>query len=517
MQVTSLSYNPYTSARWSNFKVKFEFIDTDAAEDATVTVTSEAAISNLSQTHNRTTEMASKLAALEKDYFLLDGSFELPDELDNGEIGWWSNEISDVNGDLSTAQVLIFAFTQDQSSVGFTIIFDDKANEYAIDFKIQVYDSVDTLINEDVVTENALNTYISEMPIDGYRKVVVTFTKTSKPFRRVRVCEVVFGIIQTFDENNTTNLNLLYEISPNAENLPSHELDITIDNSERKYNMINPNGIYKYLQQGQGLNVEVGVGATKETIERVKMGRFYYTFSSAEDDCMTAKIVANDLFYTLGNSNCKIGVTGTWTVMEAVNAVITDSGLSITTSIPTAIGSKTINKCIPKNATHREALRMIAQAAMSTCYFDKNDTLVFVEITGSTVVDTLDNDNMYKPAKVVDLGRINKIELTVKDEYSATVSTYIATNKETGETDKVKTFNNPLAYDGQNVADWLLAIAQKRIKYQLQERGNPAREIGDTVQIFDAYNENRNAIMTKQEFIYDGTLMANTEAIGGTI
>ena len=35
---------------------------------------------------------------------------------------------------------------------------------------------------------------------------------------------------------------------------------VTIENIDRKYNMINPQGIYKFLQQGQGLNVEIGVG-----------------------------------------------------------------------------------------------------------------------------------------------------------------------------------------------------------------------------------------------------------------
>lgn len=56
-----LSINPYTSTRWSNIRVKFEIADTDAAEDATPTATSEAAISNLAQTHNRKDEASKRL------------------------------------------------------------------------------------------------------------------------------------------------------------------------------------------------------------------------------------------------------------------------------------------------------------------------------------------------------------------------------------------------------------------------------------------------------------------------
>ncbi len=509
--------NPYASTRWSDIRVKFQLADVDAAEDATVTATSEASISHLSQAHNKTDEMSGKLATLERNYFLLDGSFELPDENDNGETGWWSNEISDEDGYLLVPQVLEFNFTKEHSSIGFTVVFDDKANEFAEDFTIQVYGN-SGLLYENNVAGNTLHTYIVETPVEGYKKVVITFTKTSKSFRRVRVCEVVFGVIQIFDKNNTKELNLLYEISLNAESFSSHELDITIDNSDKKYNMINPNGIYKYLQQGQGLNVQVGVGDSPNSIVKVNMGRFYYSYSNAEDDSITARITANDLAYTLIQTRCRIGTTGTWTVNEAVNAVIADCGLDITVSILPEIGSRIINKCIPYNLSHREAIRMIAQASKSTCYFNRNDTLVFAEVTVSeTSADVLNNDNMYTPAKVKDLGRINRIELIVNNQYAETETIYIASNKASGESERVKTFENPLAYDGQGVANWLLAIEQMRVKYELQERGNPAREISDTVKIYDAYNENRNAVITKEEYIYDGTLRANTEARGNSL
>lgn len=510
--------NPYVSTRYSNIRVKFEMTDTDAAEDTTPIATSEAAISSLAQIHNRIDEMSKKMATLEKDYFLLDGSFELPDESDNGEVGWWSGEISDENGILITPQILEFNFTKDHSSAGFTVVFDNKANEYASDFTIQAYDSLGTLLNEDVVIGNTLHTYRSNMPVDDYRKVVITFTKTSKPYRRVRVCEVVFGLIEIFDKDNTKYLNLLYETSLNAEKFVAHELVVTIDNVDRKYNMINPNGLYKYLQQGQKLSVELGVGRSEQEVEKVNMGKFYYSFSSAEDDSITARIVAHDLSYTLAWSRCRIGATGTWTVNEAVAAVIADSGLNITAAIPVDIGNRIINKCIPYNLSHRDTFRMIAQAAMCTCYFNRDDELVFAELAVSeTAVDILDNDNMSVPAKISDLGRINKIELIVKDEYAKTENIYIASNIEIGENERVKTFENPLAYNGQAVAEWLLSIEQMRIKYELQERGNPAREIADTVKIYDAYNENRNAIIIREEFMYDGTLSANTEARGESI
>lgn len=508
-----LIQNPYSPERWSNIRVKFQLIDVDAAENASASATSGATISKLVQTHNRVDSMDKKIASGEHNYFVLDGSYTLPKEDDNGEVGWWSGEISGAGGVFAIPQILEFNFSSDQSSVGFMIVFDDKANQYAADFKIQVYDSASVLIGEDIVTGNNRASYVSNMPVDGYRKVKITFLKTSIPFRRVRVAEVVFGIIQTFDETNTTELKLLYEISPWMENLPSRELTLTVENLDRRYNMINPQGIYKYLQEGQGMDTQIGIGETQSTIELVNMGRAYYTSSAAEDSSMTAKLLAHDWFYFM-DGKCRIGTTGTWTVSEAVAAVIADSSLPIIVNIPSEIGSRVIGKCIPSDATHKEAIRLIAQAAMAVCFFNRENELEFVEFALGPVVDTLNNDNLYEPANVSVSDRINKVEITARNEYAETEVIYTATNKEPGEVDKVKSIDNPLV-TSSDVAEWILAVLQKRIIYSLTERGNPAREIGDTVKIYDAYGENRNALITREECSFNGTLRANSAAWEG--
>ena len=584
MQTVSESYNPYPDERWSTARVIFELVDIDAAEDATPTATSEAEISKLEQTHDRDMEMTNKIGTLEHNQFLLDGSYVFPTE-ENGQVGWWSSEISNSNGILETPQVLEFTFTESQSSVGFMVIFDDKADEYASDFNIEIFDLSNALLSEDNVVGNTKHTYISETPVDGYGKVRITFTKTSKPFRRVRVCEVVFGIIQTFDGSNTTDLKLLYELSPSMDSLPSNELSVTIENIDRKYNMINPQGIYKFLQQGQGLNVEIGVGPA-DNIERVNMGRFYFTSSSAEDSSMTAQIVAHNQFYALDRGLYRKGINNVGTVLGIVTDIIEDSGINLAIDIPSEIGNRVVGRNTPI-VSHREALRMVAQASMSSCYIDRSGTLVFEELAESTPTDTLDNGNLYTPAKVEVKEYINTIETTAYNAYvdtwdgkteiyqgsvviNGTKDVWITTNgaqvtdiaitngtlnnaehymyasklnitatgdadvemtgyhielRETvykaqnleGKPESIKQVNNPLIRkeNAQVFADWCLLAAQKRLTYKLQERGNPARETTDTVKIYDAYNENRNAIITKQEYHYDGTLKANTEAWGG--
>jgi hypothetical protein len=151
---------------------------------------------------------------------------------------------------------------------------------------------------------------------------------------------------------------------------------------------------------------------------------------------------------------------------------------------------------------------------MCTCYFNRDGVLVFADLIETEPVDILDHSNLHKPVKVKVTDPVNTVEVIARDEYTGVETVYTASNKEPGETDHILTIRNPLVASA-DVAAWLLAIHQKRVRYGLTERGNPAREIADTVRIFDAYLENRNAIITKEEYLFDGTLKANVEAWGG--
>ena len=142
----------------------------------------------------------------------------------------------------------------------------------------------------------------------------------------------------------------------------------------------------------------------------------------------------------------------------------------------------------------------------------------FVELSEGIEVDTLDGENLYLPPKISVGERINIVEVVSKDEYTLgvdgkpepTENIYTANNKEVGETDRVKKIDNPLA-NGDDVAEWLLMVYAERIAFETQERGNPAVELSDTIRLYDAYGENRNAIITRQEYKFDGGLKGTTK------
>lgn len=501
MQPTPKAYTPYADTRKISVQTIYELIDVTAADDATVTATSEASISRLNQTADKIQLMTKRIATCEPNQWRLDGRFQPPDT-ENFEIGWWSNAMSGSNKAFAAPQVLTFAFSQNENSNGFTVIFDDKTGDCASDFTISTYNSDNVLLTSATVTGNSDAIKYVPLPTTGYRKVVATFTKTSLPYRRLRVAEFVFGQIQTFDGDDISGIETTFEISPTMESLPSKALTLTINNIDKRYNVLNPVGIYRFLQKGQGILVQLGIND-----EYVNLGRFYFRESKANDDALTVSIYANDMFITLDKTTCTIGQSGTWTVLQAVTAVIADSGQSIVFDIPTSIGARTVQKCIPSNTTHREAIRLIAQAGRCICFFDRYNTLMFREFDLSSYVDELNDDRIAKRPTITDTGSINTVVVTARDEYNdeAEDVVYTSTDKESDETENALEITNDLVAS-QDTADWLLQMAKFRIEYDITEQGNPARELCDSVKVYDIYGENKNTLTVKETFRFDGGL-----------
>ena len=579
----------YADARWADARVTFRLEDTTAAGEAVPVCSGEAPISQLGQTHDGVEAIEKRWAVLERNYWALDGTFEPPKaDLSGEETGWWSGVLSGEDGRFEETPSLAFDFTLPHSSVGFTIHFDEAAGEWATDFDLMTYDAEGNRLSLEEVRGNSGPVYVSSVPSYGYRRLELVFRRTSRPFRRVRVAEVVFGVVQSFRKDNTVDLKLLYEIDPRMDSLPVGELVITIDNRDRMYNMVNPTGAYRYLQQGQALNTVLGVGA-KRDVELVNMGRHYFYRSSASDSGMTAQITARDRLFLLDRGTYRKGREGTDTVSTIVADILADSGTGLTAEIDPAVGNTVIGWAVPL-VSHREALRLVAQAAMAVCFMGRDDVLHFVDLQEGETVDALDMNNMEEPPDVEVAERVNTVEvcayglqaptgtqagevykgtvelkgetvlwakfsgpvrgaaatvsggtltsaeyylyaakLTMTGNGTATVvvagvsldaseSVCVVQALEPGETEQAVEIENPLVCSdalARQVGERRLALEQRRLVYPIRERGNPAREVGDTVRVSDAYGEDRKAIILKEEFSFDGGLSADTKAWGG--
>lgn len=490
--VTSL-YKPYESIRKIEPSLDFELIDIDAGNVVSVTASPGTWFSKPEQTYDKINTMEAAIATCEPNEVKLDGRYVSLKETGNGEVGYWSEVMSDENGLIDVE--LQFDFSGNHDSKAFTVIFDDKTNNVAENFTISAYNGAE-LVGEKEITGNQNAFIVVELPTFSYNLIILHITKTNKPKRHVRVCELVFGYLQIFSGDKIKEMSVRYEGSLYCDNLPSNMLTVTIDNTDKEYNIQNPTGIYKFLQNGQGINSYVTISG-----EKIKLGRFYFDSATSDDNSMTAKITGYDRMMILDGIQCNIGETGTWTVAEAVPAVLAESGYTIGVDIPAGIEARTIGKAIAQGTSCREALRQIAQAAKCVCAFNRSDILQFFdpleERQDNYIYDHLTMDNMSSRPSVSDDGYINYVEISVEDDYAETKTTYTA--GEEGNEKQSISIQNPLVLD-KSVAEWVLEMLKYRTEYTVKEQGNPARELYDDVKIDTIFELEKVAKIAKETF-----------------
>lgn len=532
--------NIYATERTLQAKVSFEILDVKAYEDATFSVSSEAEISRLNQAINKIRDMSYKYATFERDYFRLDGTFVLPprENEGDGELGWWTNEVSNELGIFPTRPQITFTFDDTHSSIGLTLTFDKKTNEYATDFRIEAYGASGELIAAESVTGNNNPVYYFQRPLDNYTRIVITIIKWVNPFRRARLVEVDFGVVQEYTGDKLISLKILEEMDLLASTAPSNQMTFTLDNSDQYFNILNPNGVYRFITPNQEMSAQLGLLIGESKFEWLPMGKFFLTDWTVEEGAMTSTFVGRDIFtklelteYTNLLQNTNLYDLAIDVLTEAkVERFVIDESLKL---IPT-IGFTEKKKV-------REALQMIAIAGKSVVRQGRDGSVIlekFEELTYETGYVTwtgqefagmttpqvyidytfqqIDFDNAYEIPKIT-LGESVK-ELTFKvTEAGGTTFDVKIINAMVKEGIGYE-INNPLINTEEHaldVSEWQFKFYNFIADYQANWRQNPALECGNVILVEDRFGNKKKARITKNEFMFEGYLQGITEAKGG--
>jgi hypothetical protein len=344
---------------------------------------------------------------------------------------------------------------------------------------------------------------------------LVEFLETSEPYRMVRLAEVDFGLTKYYDRNSLGEVQILYDADLFGNSLPSRQLSFTFDNSGKDYNLLDPDGVYQHLQEGQKITARFVIGG-----EAVDMGEFIFTKANVSKGAIVPEIIAHDAVYALSESYFDNGRAEDVTLSAAVAEVLGD--MDIPVRYEGGSENRMVSMTVPDYMSRREALQAFAQAAMTSPYVDRDGVLVFADFAVSNVEDgQITKDELYDYSGVSISDPVKGVRLTVQDDYrpGKDGTPVRQANWYSGSTkigDSIRLFANPCVADsaGQAVADWLLARCRMRKHYDVMNRCNPAVEIGDTLRIDDIFGNQECGVVTNIEINYNGTLSASTKAVG---
>ena len=206
-------------------RIEYHDVAPDAAEDATVTAT--GATSDSVPSAIPFGEGSQKFATLELNAWALDGSVVIQD----GEpVSFWSSALSDANGDFQTAPTITITLGNRYTSQGISFVF--RGDAWCNDLQIVWYQG-NSVLDTKTFHPDAM-TYFCENPVVAYDKLVITFNSMSLPNRRLKLDQILFGLIRIFyrDELRSGSVKILQEIDPTSRELAANAMDFTISSKE---------------------------------------------------------------------------------------------------------------------------------------------------------------------------------------------------------------------------------------------------------------------------------------------
>jgi hypothetical protein len=268
---------------------------------------------------------------------------------------------------------MTFDFSSNHSSAGLTVTFDSVNGEYATDFSMTAYDAAGAVITTTNVTGN---TDIIAVPIGqlyNYRKVSVTIKKWSKPFRRARVMEVDFGFVKQYGDDQLISMSLVEEMDLLTGRLPSPEFKFTIDNSGKLFNILNPTGFYKYLQQKQQVIGEIGLDTGGGNIEYIPIANFLLQEWKSDQGSLTATFTARSNLDLMASFDVE-NLTGvTQSLYDLTVWMFSYCGIT-NYYIDPALQAITTNTLIEKT-NFRNLLQMVAIAGCANIYVSRDNKI----------------------------------------------------------------------------------------------------------------------------------------------
>jgi hypothetical protein len=543
--------NIYLTSRKTNARVTFEIIDPTAYNN-TVTVSDQAPFSRKDQISNKERTMTYKYGTLEKNRWLMDGSFVIPppsqdEEVDKAEVGWWSQSTGDLDGNFATPPVATITFAEIVSSLGLTITFDNVTGETAKNFDVLIYNDLGALINQINFTDNSEAVVVIDQALDNYKKVEIKINQWSKGYHRATISEVDFGVTKEYTGEELISLKVIEEMDLLSSTFPSNEFTFTVDNRDRSFNLINPEGFYRFIQTGQEVNAYMGLKineeeAETEVFEEVLLGTFYLTEWKSDLGALTTTFTARDITNTLVNKP------------EYVNALVNPNLYDLAVDILTKNGIEKFEiderlRDIPswgfiEPINPRTALQHIAIASQSAIYQNREGVVIlkhFDPIEASTgyiifagpdqfagqttpEVDVnytfyvIDFDNLFQEPEIVLESAVKSLTFSVQTDATTKIEETIENADPNANKGVSYKYDNPLiitAVQAQKIAEWMFLEYDFDAKYTAVWRQNPAFELGDAVAIEDIYGGMKKVRITKQEFNFQGYLDGVTEGKGG--
>lgn len=428
-------------------------------------------------------------ATLELNRILLDGTMHLmPDDHADivGQIGAVSDRLCDENGVFdppwSVTQMISDVKVLQTATVYFAA---GEINGYPADFSVDILGADGNVAHTEEFTDFYSNALVIDggFTVENPTAIRVNVKRWSRPYYRARVVEIMPGIYELWGNDQFYALTMTQQANFTSLALPYGTCSIEIDNSGRRFEPENKDGIFRSIEERQTIHTSIGVRLPDGTVEYIPTGRYYMTPNG----------------WTTGNNAATIR----WELMDIVG-VVTDREFAVPEILPTTLrgwlaavmqmfGGNFVNEYViaegyedmPVTAntaddvagmTCGDIIRYACMACGLYAHADNATGKLIAEPMGKAGTHiTVDNMSAYPTISAND--EIGALTFVLADG----VGTQIVVPGSSAAAANATTVSNPFIHTEAQAraAGAIIMQFYGGNAIEINERGNPASEVGD--------------------------------------
>lgn len=393
-------------------KAQIDYTDPFLDQSLSVSASEQANVSYPGQTADAVQDVLYKWASLDGSW-VLDGSYHLaPAEalLGQYQFGWWGAQLAGADGSFAAPYPALTVTHLPRPVHTLKVVGDSARGEYPVDFQIDLYAQDNTLLYSKAVVGNVLVawTFALPSPVLDVAKQVLTITKWSHPGRQAKIVEFFTSIQETYLSGDIVNIRLLEEREASQGSLPvgnitANEVTLVLNNESKKFNVDNAQSpLWGLLKPNRRIRLWLGA-YVDGSVEWVPLGVFWSLDWDSPDDTLEATVTARDRMELLRKGTYQSSqVQQNVSLYTLAEQVLQDAGLTSTQyAIDAALQSIVVPYAWFNPVSHREALRIIAEAALSVVYADRDGIVRITPfaLSGGTSVLTITEDDYFLPLR----------------------------------------------------------------------------------------------------------------------
>lgn len=444
------------------------------------------------------------VVTLEHNRWILDGSMDRWYE--DEAYAFWSAALSGADGSFDEPPTITIAFSQQFSSMGVSFSFDTATGEYCSALNIKWYQGDTLKADQNFAPDSAQ--YFCEKKVESYDKLVITVQKTSLPYRRAKINQILFGIVRIFGMEELRNTSIVNEMDEAAIELPVSSFSWTLDSlSDVEY----------MFQLKQPVEVRSAAGL---------LG-VYYISSSSRQAASLYDIKCNDALGVLSETQFAGGA-----YLSGVSAKTLLSELAAPFAVEYADGVEDVTlKGLLLPQTRREAIQQVL-FSWGVCLATDGGSALRVFQQDSTAAEIIPKDRTFTGAAVDTAAVVTKVSVTAHTytvdsggsvqvggvAYKETTTVYTVSNPNVtaGDRENVKEITGATLVStdiGQAVANRVYAYYAKRdtATARIVHKGE---KLGDCLSVYTPWGTLVTGNLHKMEIKLSNTVVYGAEVTG---